>query len=71
MVIGEEVKTARTAKGLTQDELAGLVGISRNYISDIERGQYTPSVKTLAALAATLDIDLNFLTKNVGNLRQP
>lgn len=67
MRIGEEVKTARLTKGLTQDELAELVGISRNYISDIERGHYTPSVKTLAAIAKALNIDLNFLVKNVGN----
>lgn len=67
MNIGEVVKEARTREGVTQEELAGMVSVTRNYISDIERGQYTPSVKTLVRIAAALNIDLNFLLSSVGN----
>jgi transcriptional regulator with XRE-family HTH domain len=43
--------------GLTQQELAGRIGTSQAAISRIERGQYGPSGRILARLAATLEID--------------
>lgn len=63
MGIGIEIKSKRTEKGYTQDELAAAVGISRNYISDLENERYTPSVKTLSRIAKELEMDLNFLIK--------
>jgi immF control region 10 kDa protein len=61
MGIGAEIKSKRAEKGYTQDELAAAVGISRNYISDLENERYIPSVKTLSKLAKELGMDLNFL----------
>ena len=61
MSIGEEIKKNRNAKGFTQDELAEKIGISRNYISDLENNRYAPSVKTLSKIAVALQMDLNFL----------
>ena len=61
MSIGEEIKKNRNEKGFTQDELAEKIGISRNYISDLENNRYTPSVKTLSKIAVVLQMDLNFL----------
>ena len=61
MGIGAEIKSKRAEKGYTQDELAAAVGISRNYISDLENERYIPSVKTLSQLAKELGMDLNFL----------
>ena len=61
MGIGAEFKSKRAEKGYTQDELAAAVGISRNYISDLENERYIPSVKTLSKLAKELGMDLNFL----------
>lgn len=61
--IGEEIRSKRKEVGLTQLMVATQAGLSRNYISDIESGRYTPSVDTLAKLARILNIDLNFLTK--------
>ena len=63
MGIGTEIKLKRAEKGYTQDELAAAVGISRNYISDLENERYTPSVKTLSRIAKKLEMDLNFLVK--------
>lgn len=63
MSIGEEIKKNRNAKGFTQDELAEKIGISRNYISDLENNRYVPSVKTLIKIAVVLQMDLNFLLK--------
>jgi transcriptional regulator with XRE-family HTH domain len=38
---GDRVKAQRKAQKLSQQELAKLVGISRNYLSEIERGEST------------------------------
>ncbi|PLS77666.1 MAG: hypothetical protein CYG59_22615 [Chloroflexi bacterium] len=38
---GERVRAQRIQEGLSQDELARRVGISRNYLSQIERGDAT------------------------------
>jgi putative transcriptional regulator len=42
------LKVARAEKGISQDELAKLAGVTRQTISSIETGQYCPS--TLLAL---------------------
>jgi len=60
-LIGNEISEARHKKGLTQDELSKLTGISRSYICDVENGRYNPSLKLMTKLAGALDIDLNFL----------
>lgn len=65
--IGDMLKSAREKAGLTQLELSGMVGVSRAYYADVERGRYTPSLKVLSRLADILGIDLNFLKQNDGN----
>lgn len=65
--IGDVLKSAREKAGLTQLELSGMVGVSRAYYADVERGRYTPSLKVLSRLADILKIDLNFLKQNDGN----
>lgn len=65
--IGDVLKSAREKAGLTQLELSGMVGVSRAYYADVERGRYTPSLKVLSKLADILEIDLNFLKQNDGN----
>lgn len=65
--IGDVLKSAREKAGLTQLELSGMVGVSRAYYADVERGRYTPSLKVLSRLANILGIDLNFLKRNDGN----
>ena len=46
--MGEEVfnriRDVRVERGLTQDDLAKAVGVSRQSIISIERGRYTPSL---------------------------
>ena len=43
----------RTKKGLTQEELADAVGVTRQTIIALERGNYTPSVALALRLAHT------------------
>ena len=49
------LKTARTAKGLSQEALADLVGVSRQTISSIETGQFNPTAKLALILCIALD----------------
>ena len=46
---------ARTQKGLSQTQLAELVGVSRNTISSIETGQFNPTAKLALILCIALD----------------
>ena len=46
------VYTLRTQKGLTQEELADRVGVTRQTIISIEKGNYTPSVLLALKIAA-------------------
>jgi DNA-binding XRE family transcriptional regulator len=51
----------RKRKGLTQMELAELVGVNRFHISKIERGKRMPSVKLLIKIADVLNVSLDDL----------
>jgi transcriptional regulator with XRE-family HTH domain len=49
--LGSRIQTLRHARELTQDELSHRCGISQKYLSELERGEKTPSWETLVALA--------------------
>ena len=49
------LKEARVERGLSQQELASLVGVSRNTISSIETGQFNPTAKLALILCIALD----------------
>ena len=48
------VRAARTARGLTQAELAAAAGVSRQTVVAVEAGDYAPSVYLALALASHL-----------------
>jgi len=60
---GRILREARTAKGLTQEELAFRAGMSVPYLSDIERGRSSPSLTMMVDLAVALEIHLVDLVK--------
>ena len=49
------LKEARQEKGLSQAQLANLVGVSRNTISSIETGQFNPTAKLALILCIALE----------------
>ena len=55
LVLKNRIKEVRTEKGLSQVGLAQMVGVSRNTISSIETGQYSPTAKLALILALALD----------------
>ena len=55
LVLKNNLKEARTEKGISQSELAKMVGVSRNTISSIETGQFNPPAKLALVLCIALD----------------
>ena len=55
LVLKNRIKEVRMDKGLSQAGLAQMVGVSRNTISSIETGQYSPTAKLALILALALD----------------
>ena len=55
LLLRNRLKEARTEKGLSQAELAAMVGVSRNTISSIETGQFNPTAKLALVLCIALD----------------
>jgi len=53
--LGNRLKEIRTAQGLTQTDLAALVGVSRKTINTVENLVFVPSTILALALAKTLN----------------
>ena len=55
------LKAARAAKDLSQEALAQLVGVSRQTINAIEKGDYKPTIRLCIAICHALDKTLDEL----------
>ena len=55
LVLKNNLKEVRTEKELSQQELANMVGVSRNTISSIETGKYCPTAKLALVICIALD----------------
>ena len=57
-LVGERVQLFRKRKGLSQEELAGQVGIDTKSLSRLERGAHFPSLETLEKVRLELGVEL-------------
>lgn len=55
-MLGTEIRLAREAAGLTQEELADRAGVHRTYVSLLERDKKSPTVAMLFRLCAPLGL---------------
>lgn len=55
LVFKNKVRVARAEKEITQDELAKMVGVSRQTINAIEKGHFNPTAKLALLLCYSLD----------------
>ena len=55
LILKNNLKKARTERKLSQNQLAEMVGVSRNTISSIETGQFNPTAKLALVLCIALD----------------
>ena len=61
MDIGKRMKELRIQYGLTQQELADLVGVSRQTIMQLERNRYNPSMLLAYSIAKVFDVTIEDL----------
>lgn len=59
--LGKRIRIQRITVELSQEQLALAAGMSRNFVSSIERGMHGVDVVRLARLALALDVDLPVL----------
>lgn len=64
-VFGENVRRIRRSKGLTQRELAALLGFGQSSVSHTEVGAHGPTLTTAVRYAQILDVPLSELVKGI------
>lgn len=68
-MVGRNVKRLRLAAGITQAELADLVGVDRAYISGLEQGARNATIVSLWHVAMALDTPMRSLFDEVKKVR--
>lgn len=56
VVVGNNLRALRTARGLTQEQLADLLEVTPRYLAGIERGERNLTLDSIADLAHNLGI---------------
>jgi transcriptional regulator with XRE-family HTH domain len=55
--LSRNLRTARAARGLTQEGLAGVTGMAVRHLQKVEAGEVNLTLQSLAVLATALDVD--------------
>lgn len=59
-IIGGKIKTLRTGRRMTQQDVADVLGVNRTTISNYEIGRRVPSLTELKKIAAMFGVGLDF-----------
>lgn len=65
VLFGEEVKKSRVLRGLTQEDLAHEAEVHPTYVSQLERGLKSPSLRVMLQLADALGVPASELVQAV------
>lgn len=65
ILFGKVLRKYRLQQKLSQEDLAELANLDRTYISQIERGLKSPSIKSLIALAQALQVNAHLLIAEI------
>ena len=71
VAVGQRVRSARAAKGISQEQLADLANLHRTYVGAVERGERNPTVVSLYRLARALTVRAADLLPDLGIAGQP
>jgi len=55
----KRLRKIRRSRDLTQEQLADMVGVSLNFIGQLERGESAPSLETVQKIAEVLEVDVS------------
>lgn len=55
--VGRNLRAVRQARGMSQEDLAELLGVHRTYIGSVERGERNLSLRGLEELARGIDVE--------------
>ena len=69
-MMGQELRKARERAGLTQEELSFRAGLSRPYVSQLERDLKSPTVATLFLICDALDVSAADVVRRVDAARK-
>ena len=69
-VFATNLRRWRNARGLSQDDLAYEAGVSRSYLSQLEKGAYYASLKIVGRLAEALNVEPAELLRMTGQERK-
>jgi transcriptional regulator with XRE-family HTH domain len=69
-VFAANLRRLRNEKGLAQDDLAYEAGISRSYLSQLEKGAFYASLKIVGKLASALNVEPTELLKRIDGKTQ-
>lgn len=67
----ERIKLIRQSLGLTQDEFASRIGISRSALSLLESGKNNPSERTVMLICREFGVNLDYLLHGAGPMFAP
>lgn len=62
--VGDDIRSLRKSRGKTLQEISSAIGRSVGWLSQIERGQTTPSVQDLAQIADQFDVNISFFFRS-------
>lgn len=64
--MNERIKQVRADRGLTQEQFANMIGLTRNYVARIEIGDREPSDRTIADICRVFGVSEVWLRTGVG-----
>ena len=65
MSIADRIQTLRKSKGISQEELADKIGVSRQAVSKWESGQSAPDIEKIILLSEFFGVTTDFLLKGI------
>jgi transcriptional regulator with XRE-family HTH domain len=61
--LGQSLKRIRTAKSISQGDIARTLRVNRSYISNVENGKMNPTLATISKLARAIGVSADELLK--------
>lgn len=70
LALGEAIRQLRNKRGLSQEDLAHMAGVTTGTISTIERGNSNPTWGTVKRIAEALDLSVPELARRATDLER-